>query len=853
MDGHSQKTNSAYSMFTVDGETTCVCQQHEDKQASLPPIAACEVTSGAERMCVSEQLIARLCCIAANRVEEYPEAKHRGGSTDVTARSIRNRPCIRLASACCKSLARQFSVLSVEAIRELKRMSRSTLALPRLWASDVQNSFTKAAYKSNETVLLLKPNYFVVFIWLPQTVGFGWFNSRFVWLCADQRGSGGLVVRLLAFHLGKQDLSPEGPYVANTAIRVLLEIITNFPGSLYYSTAIPPYTASYTGYGAVPKRRGGGNGRSPRKPADSCIVRHDSHMRKSGVTRPGSEPGSSWWEASGLTAQPPWPHDMTRKRLPCIKSRDSYWAVRSSEHETSLRRRRACRSRRVMSVGHVWVCSGACDVHESIPRSPSNKAASVIMVTGRVVGHGIANCSVVTRTAIPVDAQRISNYSIFFLDALCSLLAPRRTCCPLLLMGNTAVGSSLGIGKIRGFISGQDRLQTNTLDDSTPIADFQGNKKRIPYCQMWGNTGTTAHEQTSEVRLYKGLHVCSSAGMKWKGKREIPKKTRRPAALSSTILACENPGVTRPGIEPGSPWWEASKLTAQLPRSPMALEIESHAGHDVIAWRPKHQQSSEKINGIYEKSSGHSLLVAPDRWECGRDIMTDLERTAVDAVFLELLLPERGGQIGSGHRNRSQKHDQSQQRDHCAQLQRARSPGPEILAMTTARGPALRAQLSTDRRLGRTPLLRATAAFLWLKAYQETAYKITYDLTYFHLRKSGSGLVGDEHSSHCVTSATEHTLQDLAIYISVVLRQNQPYCGAICGATVELCEVLGSLLCEVLVEVLDEVLSGPAFPAIEVNLARWGNAKDDNIKCDWRSDCSTHAPVSTVSSLLHRI
>ncbi|KAJ8880930.1 hypothetical protein PR048_017403 [Dryococelus australis] len=38
--------------------------------------------------------------------------------------------------------------------------------------------------------------------------------------------------------------------------------------------------------------------------------------------------------------------------------------------------------------------------------------------------------------------------------------------------------------------------------------------------------------------------------MKGRGKREIPEKTRRPAALSGTIPACENPGVTRPGIEP---------------------------------------------------------------------------------------------------------------------------------------------------------------------------------------------------------------------------------------------------------------------------------------------------------------
>ncbi|KAJ8868921.1 hypothetical protein PR048_030462 [Dryococelus australis] len=41
------------------------------------------------------------------------------------------------------------------------------------------------------------------------------------------------------------------------------------------------------------------------------------------------------------------------------------------------------------------------------------------------------------------------------------------------------------------------------------------------------------------------------------GKREISEKTRRPNASSGTIPIFENP-VTRPGIEPGSPWWENS-------------------------------------------------------------------------------------------------------------------------------------------------------------------------------------------------------------------------------------------------------------------------------------------------------
>ncbi|KAJ8872564.1 hypothetical protein PR048_026170 [Dryococelus australis] len=45
----------------------------------------------------------------------------------------------------------------------------------------------------------------------------------------------------------------------------------------------------------------------------------------------------------------------------------------------------------------------------------------------------------------------------------------------------------------------------HALDESTPIADLQRNKKLIPQCQMWGNTGATANDQTSEVRLHKEL------------------------------------------------------------------------------------------------------------------------------------------------------------------------------------------------------------------------------------------------------------------------------------------------------------------------------------------------------------
>ncbi|KAJ8887552.1 hypothetical protein PR048_013768 [Dryococelus australis] len=45
----------------------------------------------------------------------------------------------------------------------------------------------------------------------------------------------------------------------------------------------------------------------------------------------------------------------------------------------------------------------------------------------------------------------------------------------------------------------------HTLGDTEPKVDLQGNKKRIPYCLVRGNTRAAANEQISKARLYKGL------------------------------------------------------------------------------------------------------------------------------------------------------------------------------------------------------------------------------------------------------------------------------------------------------------------------------------------------------------
>ncbi|KAJ8866352.1 hypothetical protein PR048_032195 [Dryococelus australis] len=98
------------------------------------------------------------------------------------------------------------------------------------------------------------------------------------------------------------------------------------------------------------------------------------------------------------------------------------------------------------------------------------------------------------------------------------------------------------------------------------------NRPGIERGSPWWEEATFMSKVSEEIRaaLNSGVlradEVWSGAGMNGRRKREIPEKTHQPTASSSTIPTCESP-VTRPGIDPGSPWWEASVLIAQPPWS----------------------------------------------------------------------------------------------------------------------------------------------------------------------------------------------------------------------------------------------------------------------------------------------
>ncbi|KAJ8879029.1 hypothetical protein PR048_019635 [Dryococelus australis] len=97
--------------------------------------------------------------------------------------------------------------------------------------------------------------------------------------------------------------------------------------------------------------------------------------------------------------------------------------------------------------------------------------------------------------------------------------------------------------------------------------------------------------------------------MKVREKRKIPEKTLQSTASSGTIPTCEGP-VARPGIEPGSPWWEASVLTAQPPCGPESCKWVPKTGRTVET-SPQREQAElgaryleERLGILSDKTSG---------------------------------------------------------------------------------------------------------------------------------------------------------------------------------------------------------------------------------------------------------
>ncbi|KAJ8865798.1 hypothetical protein PR048_033320 [Dryococelus australis] len=94
-----------------------------------------------------------------------------------------------------------------------------------------------------------------------------------------------------------------------------------------------------------------------------------------------------------------------------------------------------------------------------------------------------------------------------------------------------------------------------------------------------------------------------SAGTPGQGKREIPEKTRPPAASSSTFPACVYPGATPPRFEPGPPKWEASGVTTTSPR-PLRINVHTTAEVEPPTERLARRGEEMKYVGTRDAKTG---------------------------------------------------------------------------------------------------------------------------------------------------------------------------------------------------------------------------------------------------------
>ncbi|KAJ8880314.1 hypothetical protein PR048_016780 [Dryococelus australis] len=100
-------------------------------------------------------------------------------------------------------------------------------------------------------------------------------------------------------------------------------------------------------------------------------------------------------------------------------------------------------------------------------------------------------------------------------------------------------------------------------------------------------------------------------------RRGIWRSPRKPAsrlASPGTIPTCENPGVNGPGIEPCSPWWRVSSLTAQPPPPPVTSRFIRKLRGDVLLMNKNvtvGSATSEYI--VVEFPTCHTTRLSPRR------------------------------------------------------------------------------------------------------------------------------------------------------------------------------------------------------------------------------------------------
>ncbi|KAJ8872261.1 hypothetical protein PR048_025863 [Dryococelus australis] len=300
-------------------------------------------------------------------------------------------------------------------------------------------------------------------------------------------------------------------------------------------------------------------------PPTSGIVQHDSHLRKSGVNRPRIEAGSPWWEASVLTAQPPRPQTHLNMTLSGIPLDSTVLCTLESQ----------------MFVH--WL------LHKRVASVTPHRAVLHSLLVSLQVCYWL-------RVVLGVSNGLLFSCKVSFDRHINKVMKPIAM---LSLHKAEEYTACIQVDLKQGFQK-CSFYREQPIKGSEVLLNINANFARLYQFQVDKFGKLTLVSEDSFVKW-------SSAGMKGWRKQEIPEKTRRPPASSGTIPTCENPEVARPGIEPGPK--ELQKNTV-----PPFLAKEGPEGWEMGAPRGNRHDSHMRKSGVTQPG----IESGSPRWEASR-------------------------------------------------------------------------------------------------------------------------------------------------------------------------------------------------------------------------------------------
>ncbi|KAJ8871566.1 hypothetical protein PR048_027892 [Dryococelus australis] len=422
--------------------------------------------------------------------------------------------------------------------------------------------------------------------------------------------------------------------------------------------------------GAALECKGGGNGRTPRKPhwqvASSSTI---PTCKIPGVNPPGIQPGSPWWSQykyiSCKTTRAVFVIDLKKCMFTCIhelqqgghstaenpkiyekSDKEGYGdlgnceeAITSTGGCTHLPACEACKCVRpsvlaiacapgsdnkhggaapiYLHVKPVNVCGPPCLLllvpQEAITSTagcthlPACEACKCVRSSVLAIACAPGS-SVAQICPIPVVRHVVSGHNLVGCHD-----AGKREVDPLFAApGDVAEMRKTGLGLFNPEASMIHTLRSlhslqSAQHQGCPVALLNSHTSNLtPYDLRLPGVAWDRNKTRKKVKVGE-----NGASPECKGEcnGRSPRKTRRPAASSSTIPSCGNLGVTRSAIEPGSPWWAARSLTAQPPRPQWGWMSTREKPPKTNLWNRRQEWNPER----HKNGTPSSLLVVENQ------------------------------------------------------------------------------------------------------------------------------------------------------------------------------------------------------------------------------------------------